>query len=48
MNGTPQLHSNTSDSCICYGNLSLTDCPLRNPNDVPGEQEPGSRILVDI
>lgn len=33
------------DSCIGCGCLSLTDCPLRNPEDVLGQQGPGPQIL---
>lgn len=33
------------DNCIGCGCLSLKECPLRNPNDVLGEQGPGPRIL---
>jgi len=33
------------DSCIGCGCLSLTDCPLRNPGDVLGEEGAGARIL---
>ncbi|RYH61904.1 MAG: transcriptional regulator SoxR [Alcaligenaceae bacterium] len=33
------------DACIGCGCLSLTDCPLRNPGDVVGEQGAGPRIL---
>ncbi|VFR56802.1 Redox-sensitive transcriptional activator SoxR [plant metagenome] len=33
------------DSCIGCGCLSLGDCPLRNPDDVLGEEGPGARIL---
>ncbi|VGO11067.1 Redox-sensitive transcriptional activator SoxR [plant metagenome] len=33
------------DSCIGCGCLSLSDCPLRNPDDVLGEEGPGPRIL---
>ena len=31
--------------CIGCGCLSLGDCPLRNPEDVLGQQGPGPRIL---
>lgn len=34
------------EGCIGCGCLSLTDCPLRNPGDVLGEQGPGARILI--
>jgi MerR family redox-sensitive transcriptional activator SoxR len=34
------------ESCIGCGCLSLADCPLRNPDDVLGEQGPGARILI--
>ncbi len=33
------------DACIGCGCLSLKDCPLRNPQDVLGQQGPGPRIL---
>ncbi len=33
------------DRCIGCGCLSLTDCPLRNPDDVLGREGPGARIL---
>ncbi|WP_323816299.1 redox-sensitive transcriptional activator SoxR [Cellvibrio sp. NN19] len=33
------------NTCIGCGCLSLQDCPLRNPDDVLGEQGPGARIL---
>lgn len=36
---------NELDACIGCGCLSLTDCSLRNPGDVLGEQGPGPRIL---
>jgi MerR family redox-sensitive transcriptional activator SoxR len=32
-------------SCIGCGCLSLTDCPLRNPNDRLGDMGPGARLL---
>lgn len=31
--------------CIGCGCLSLKECPLRNPNDVLGQEGPGARIL---
>jgi MerR family transcriptional regulator, redox-sensitive transcriptional activator SoxR len=31
--------------CIGCGCLSLTDCPLRNPDDEAGTQGPGARYL---
>ncbi|MBD2816580.1 redox-sensitive transcriptional activator SoxR [Xenorhabdus sp. Flor] len=40
-----QLRDNL-DSCIGCGCLSLTECPLRNPNDVLGEKGAGPRILL--
>ncbi len=33
------------DSCIGCGCLSLTQCPLRNPEDVLGQEGAGARIL---
>ncbi|ALL37503.1 redox-sensitive transcriptional activator SoxR [Serratia marcescens] len=33
------------DSCIGCGCLSLTDCPLRNPNDILGRQGAGAHIF---
>lgn len=33
------------DSCIGCGCLSLTDCPLRNPDDVLARRGPGAHIL---
>ena len=33
------------DSCIGCGCLSLKDCPLRNPQDVLGQNGPGAQIL---
>jgi MerR family transcriptional regulator, redox-sensitive transcriptional activator SoxR len=33
------------DSCIGCGCLSLTECPLRNPNDSLGDQGAGPRLL---
>ena len=33
------------DGCIGCGCLSLTDCPLRNPDDVLAEKGPGAHIL---
>lgn len=33
------------DSCIGCGCLSLTECPLRNPEDILGQEGPGPRIL---
>ncbi|OKB68572.1 redox-sensitive transcriptional activator SoxR [Serratia marcescens] len=33
------------DSCIGCGCLSLTDCPLRNPNDIWGQQGAGAYIF---
>lgn len=35
------------ESCIGCGCLSLADCPLRNPDDVLGQQGSGARILVE-
>jgi MerR family redox-sensitive transcriptional activator SoxR len=32
-------------SCIGCGCLSMKDCPLRNPEDVLGQEGPGARIL---
>ncbi|WP_237386125.1 redox-sensitive transcriptional activator SoxR [Xenorhabdus sp. Sc-CR9] len=34
-------------SCIGCGCLSLTDCPLHNPNDILGKTGAGARILED-
>ncbi|MDR0219582.1 MAG: redox-sensitive transcriptional activator SoxR [Enterobacteriaceae bacterium] len=34
------------DSCIGCGCLSLTECPLRNPNDKLGKTGTGPRILL--
>ncbi|WP_349607788.1 redox-sensitive transcriptional activator SoxR [Halomonas sp. H10-9-1] len=34
------------DRCIGCGCLSLTDCPLRNPDDTLGQQGAGPRILT--
>lgn len=36
---------NELDNCIGCGCLSLEQCPLRNPQDVLGEEGPGPRIL---
>ncbi|CDG19232.1 redox-sensitive transcriptional activator SoxR [Xenorhabdus doucetiae] len=36
---------NHLNSCIGCGCLSLTDCPLRNPNDVLGEKGTGAILL---
>ena len=36
---------NELDNCIGCGCLSLSDCPLRNPDDVLGKRGPGARIL---
>lgn len=36
---------NELDHCIGCGCLSLSDCPLRNPDDVLGKKGPGARIL---
>ncbi|MFL4453693.1 redox-sensitive transcriptional activator SoxR [Serratia marcescens] len=33
------------DSCIGCGCLSLADCPLRNPNDILGQQGAGAHIF---
>ncbi|NZA25266.1 redox-sensitive transcriptional activator SoxR [Luteimonas sp. SJ-92] len=33
------------DGCIGCGCLSLRSCPLRNPDDVLGDQGPGPRLL---
>lgn len=33
------------DGCIGCGCLSLADCPLRNPNDILGQQGTGAQIL---
>lgn len=33
------------DSCIGCGCLSLTDCPLRNPNDELAQKGPGAYLL---
>ena len=33
--------------CIGCGCLSLTDCPLRNPDDVLGDDGAGARILLE-
>lgn len=33
------------DGCIGCGCLSLTDCPLRNPDDILGQQGAGAHIL---
>jgi len=34
------------ESCIGCGCLSLTDCPLRNPEDALGREGPGARLLT--
>ncbi|CAM3743281.1 redox-sensitive transcriptional activator SoxR [Xenorhabdus thuongxuanensis] len=34
-------------NCIGCGCLSLTECPLRNPNDVLGQDGAGPRILEE-
>ena len=39
-----QLRDNL-DGCIGCGCLSLKDCPLRNPQDVLGQNGPGAQIL---
>lgn len=36
------------NSCIGCGCLSMKDCPLRNPQDVLGEEGPGARILERV
>jgi MerR family redox-sensitive transcriptional activator SoxR len=36
------------DGCIGCGCLSLTACPLRNPNDALAAQGPGARLLDEI
>lgn len=36
---------NELDNCIGCGCLSLSDCPLRNPDNVLGKRGPGARIL---
>lgn len=36
---------NELDHCIGCGCLSLSDCPLRNPDDILGRKGPGARIL---
>ncbi|HHR5901217.1 TPA: redox-sensitive transcriptional activator SoxR [Providencia alcalifaciens] len=36
---------NELDHCIGCGCLSLRDCPLRNPEDILGNQGPGAQIL---
>jgi MerR family redox-sensitive transcriptional activator SoxR len=33
------------NGCIGCGCLSLKECPLRNPEDILGQQGPGARIL---
>lgn len=33
------------DGCIGCGCLSMTNCPLRNPDDVQGKEGPGARFL---
>ncbi|WP_274864520.1 redox-sensitive transcriptional activator SoxR [Serratia marcescens] len=33
------------DGCIGCGCLSLADCPLRNPNDILGQQGAGAHIF---
>ncbi len=33
------------DGCIGCGCLSLKQCPLRNPDDILGQEGPGARIL---
>ena len=35
------------DNCIGCGCLSLDECPLRNPQDVLGQQGSGARLLED-
>ena len=35
------------DGCIGCGCLSLSTCPLYNPDDVLAERGPGARILLD-
>ncbi|PHM36743.1 transcriptional regulator [Xenorhabdus mauleonii] len=39
---------NHLNSCIGCGCLSLTDCPLRNPNDILGEKGTGAIILKGV
>ncbi|MBC8953967.1 redox-sensitive transcriptional activator SoxR [Xenorhabdus sp. PB62.4] len=39
---------NDLNSCIGCGCLSLTDCPLRNPNDILGEKGTGAIILEKL
>lgn len=36
---------NELDHCIGCGCLSLSECPLRNPDDILGRKGPGARIL---
>ncbi|EKT53106.1 redox-sensitive transcriptional activator SoxR [Providencia sneebia] len=36
---------NELDHCIGCGCLSLSECPLRNPDDILGRRGPGARIL---
>ncbi len=36
---------NDLDGCIGCGCLSLTDCPLRNPEDRLGDEGPGARLI---
>ncbi len=36
------------DGCIGCGCLSLTACPLRNPDDALAAQGPGARLLDEI
>ncbi|HSX52248.1 MAG TPA: redox-sensitive transcriptional activator SoxR [Cellvibrio sp.] len=36
---------NELNSCIGCGCLSLKECPLRNPDDILGQQGPGAHIL---
>ncbi|MGB3067721.1 MAG: redox-sensitive transcriptional activator SoxR [Ottowia sp.] len=33
------------NGCIGCGCLSMKDCPLRNPQDILGEEGPGARLL---
>ena len=35
------------DNCIGCGCLSLDECPLRNPQDVLGQEGSGARLLED-
>jgi MerR family redox-sensitive transcriptional activator SoxR len=46
LTGLTQLRDQL-DSCIGCGCMSLTECPLRNPDDQLATKGPGARILIE-